>query len=402
MASGKGRRRFGNLRQLPSGRWQVRYRGPDGRLRSLPRTFEAKRDAERTLSMIETQLVQDDWTDPKQGAVKLAGYAERWITERPGLRPSTAQLYRRLLANYVVPQLGEVSLNKITTALVREWRATLIAGGLSQTMAAKAYRLLRAILMTAAVEDRLIARNPCQIRGADKEQSEERPVLTVAQVLALAELMPYRKYRALILVTAFCSLRWGEVTALRRCDVAPDGSWVRVSSQFVDLVGRGLVRTPPKSRAGARTVTVPAAIRPDVVAHLRDFVAPASDALIFTMLRGGAMRRGNFNPLVKWAKAVAGIGAAGLRFHDLRHTGNTLAAPGASLRDLMTRMGHDSPRAAMIYQHATTVEDRAIADRLSGLVDAHRAESEDIDGTDDPGKDDDGDDGAAGVLVSVS
>jgi integrase len=397
------RRRFGNVRQLPSGRWQVRYRGPDGQLRSLPRTFEAKRDAERTLSVIETQLIQDDWTDPKRGAVKLTGYAERWITERPGLRPSTAQLYRRLLANYVVPHLGEVPLNKITTALVREWRATLIAGGLSQTMAAKAYRLLRAILMTAAVEDRLIARNPCQIRGADKEHSEERPVLTVAQVFALAELMPYRKYRALILVTAFCSLRWGEVTALRRCDVAPDGSWVRVNSQFIDLVGRGLVRTPPKSRAGARTITVPAAIRPELVAHLRDFVAPRADALVFTMLRGGPMRRGNFNPLVKWGKAVAGIGAPLLRFHDLRHTGNTLAAPGASLRDLMTRMGHDSPRAALIYQHATTVEDRAIADRLSGLVDAHRAESEEpTTQTDNVDDDDNGDDGATGALVSVS
>jgi hypothetical protein len=73
-------------------------------------------------------------------------------------------------------------------------------------MAVKAYRLLRAILMTAALEDRLIPRNPCQIRGVDKEYSEERPVLTVAQVLALIEVMPYRKYRALILSTAFCSL----------------------------------------------------------------------------------------------------------------------------------------------------------------------------------------------------
>jgi hypothetical protein len=86
-------------------------------------------------------------------------------------------------------------LNKITTTVVREWwRAALISTGLSQTMAAKAYRLLRAILMTAAVEDRLITRNPCQLRGADKERSEERPVLSVARVLALAGLMPYRKY----------------------------------------------------------------------------------------------------------------------------------------------------------------------------------------------------------------
>ncbi len=401
MVDKKARRRFGNLRQLPSGRWQVRYRGPDGQLRSLPRTFEKKRDAERTLSMIEIQLAQDDWADPKRGAVKLADYAEQWIIQRPGLRPSTTQLYRRLLKNYVVPHLGEMPLNKITTAVVREWRATLLSTGLSQTMTAKAYRLLRAILMTAAAEDRLITRNPCQLRGADKEHSEERPVLSVAQVLALAELMPYRKYRALILITAFCSLRWGEVTALRRCDVAPDGSWVRISSQFIDLVGRGLVRTPPKSRAGARTVTVPAAIRPDMIAHLRDFVAPASDALVFTMLRGGPMRRGNFNPLVKWAKVVAGIGAPDLRFHDLRHTGNTLAAPGASLRDLMTRMGHDSPRAAMIYQHATTVEDRAIADRLSGLVDVHRGES-DTDETESLSNDDEDDDGLTGVLVPVS
>ena len=66
------------------------------------------------------------------------------------------------------------------------------------------------------------------------------------------------------------------------------------------------------------------------------------------------------------------------------------STPGASLRDLMTRMGHDSPRAAMIYQHATSVEDRAIADRLSGLVDAHRSESGESTRTDDPDEDDDG------------
>jgi hypothetical protein len=60
----------------------------------------------------------------------------------------------------------------------------------------------------------------------------------------------------------------------------------------------------------------------------------------------------------------------------------------------MTRMGHDSPRAAMIYQYATTVKDRAIADQLSGLVNAHRVESGD--------KDDEGDDDLGYVLVPVS
>lgn len=102
---------------------------------------------------------------------------------------------------------------------------------------------------------------------------------------------------------------------------------------------------------------------------------------MFTMLRGGAMRRGSFNPLVKWKEKVMKISVPNLRVHDLRQTGNTLAAPGAGLRDLMTRMGHDSPRAALIYLHATSEADQAIADRLSGLVQRHREPGSRQDGT---------------------
>lgn len=69
--------------------------------------------------------------------------------------------------------------------------------GVSDTMLAKAYRLLRAILMTA-VDDELISRNPCRIRGAGNESPAERPILTVEQVYMLADEMPER-LRALIL-----------------------------------------------------------------------------------------------------------------------------------------------------------------------------------------------------------
>ena len=87
-------------------------------------------------------------------------------------------------------------------------------------------------------------------------------------------------------------------------------------------------------------------------------------------LKGQPLRRSVFNKSVKWHELVAEIGVPNLHLHDLRHTGNTLAtASGASLKDLMTRMGHDSPAAALIYQHATREADAAIAiamnDRLS-------------------------------------
>jgi len=85
--------------------------------------------------------------------------------------------------------------------------------------------------------------------------------------------------------------------------------------------------------------------------HLSLFVRPEADVLIFSGVKGGPLRRSNFNKMAAWPHAVRAIGAEGLHLHDLRHTGNHFAETGgASLKDLMARMGHDSERAAIIYQ----------------------------------------------------
>lgn len=238
--------------------------------------------------------------------------------------------------------------------MVREWRTTLLADGVSPSGAAKAYRLLRATLMTAVNEDEILRKNPCRIRGADQENAAERPVLDTRQVLRLVTAMPDR-YRVLVLVTVFGSLRWGEVIALQRSDIDVKAGTVRVRKAFTELRGRGMVLGPPKSRAGRRVVALPSAILPELVHHLDTYVKPGNEAFVFTTENGRNIWRGFFNKLVNWSQAVAKLGAPDLHFHDLRHTGNTLAAStGTSLRDLMTRMGHDSPRAALIYQHATS------------------------------------------------
>jgi integrase len=242
----------------------------------------------------------------------------------------------------------------------------------STTMAAKAYRLLRAVLMTAVHEDELIRKNPCRIPGADQEKTPERPVLTMAQVFRLAEQVSVR-YRALILVTTFGCLRWGEVSALQRQDIDVDAGVIRIRQAFTELRGVGLVLGPPKSRAGRRAVSVPAAILPVLRAHLAAYVGKEAEALVFTGPTGAAIRRGNLNKLTGWSAAVAAIGVPGLHFHDLRHTGNTIAArTGASTKELMARMGHDSSQAALIYQHATAGADRAIAEAVNAAVKAEQ------------------------------
>ena len=379
MANKVGHRRFGSVRQLPSGRYQVRYPGPDGRIRSHPETFARKGDASRTLALLEGQLAHGTWIDPERAKVTLGDYAEAWIAQRPGLRPRTIELYRGSLKRHITPYFGGVPLGKIDSAMIRQWRAQLLGNGTSVSEAAKAYRFLRAVLMTAT-DDQIIPRNPCRVRGAGTERPDERPVLTVRQVLDLADRIPSDEFRVMVLLAAFASLRWGELAALRRRDVDAVAGMVSIRRQVVELDTGQLIVSPPKSAAGVRTVAIPVAILGTIRAYLAAGTGQPDDALLFTGARGGVLRRSNFRRAVRWSAAVAAIGAPGLHFHDLRHTGNTLAAAGgASLRDLMDRMGHDSVRAAMIYQHATTEASRLIADSISGLID--RAQGADGDGS---------------------
>ena len=271
-----------------------------------------------------------------------------------GLRARTVELYRWLLRKHIAPRLGGVPLGKLGTASIPEWRSELLDNGVSATMTAKAYRLLRAILMTAVgEEDTILPRNPCRVPGADKENPEERPTLTLSQVFALADTVP-RTYRALVLLTTFASLRYGEVTALQRGDLDTEVGTVRVRQVFTEVRGSGMVLGPPKSRAVVRTIAIPVPILPTLRHHLATYVDEGPAAFVFTGPNGAVIRRGNFNKVAKWTKTVAELGVPGLHFHDLRHTGNTSRRQTrvGTLRDLMARMGHDSMRAAIIYQHA--------------------------------------------------
>jgi len=107
-----GHRRFGNVRKLPSGRFQASYRGPDGLERTAPFTFAGKREAEQWLTMIEAEIVSGDWFDPVLGDVSLSGYGKRWIRDRKlGVR--TRELYESLFRLHIEPILGAVTIGAL-------------------------------------------------------------------------------------------------------------------------------------------------------------------------------------------------------------------------------------------------------------------------------------------------
>jgi integrase len=268
--------------------------------------------------------------------------------------------YTSLLEHHLVPPFGARALAAITPGQVREWYETL-----AQTQpgrAHKAYRLLRTIMNTA-VADRLIITSPCVLKGAGQDRSAERPVATVAQVDALAAAVPER-YRLLVELAAWCSLRYGELTALRRGRLDLLHGTVEVREALVES-DEGFSTGPPKIETSRRTVAIPPHVHPVVAEHLERFVGPEADALVFTGSRGGRLRRAAWSRIFRAACRHVGVDP-GFRFHDLRHTGNTLAAAtGASTRDLMARMGHASMRAAVLYQHASA--DRDPGDRQGPL-----------------------------------
>jgi integrase len=364
MPNKDGHRRFGNARLRASGRWQARYPGPDGLIRTAPNTFATKRDAEQWLTVTEAAMLRGDWVDPLLGKITLQQYGDRWIEERQlGVR--TREEHARTFRLHIAPFLGRTMVGDMSTEVVRSWRATLFKEGRSEIRVAKAYKLLRSIMYTA-VDDGRVKRNPCRIKGADQEHSPERPVATVVEVFDLADRMPAR-FRAFVLAAAFTGLRWGELIALRRRDIDLDAGVVRVPRKLAQLSSGEIVAGPTKSAAGVRTVALPELIIPDLRLHLAEYVDAGPDSLLFTGAKGAVLKRGNWRKSVKWADSVGKAGLPeGFRFHDLRHTGNHLAAAaGASTRELMHRMGHGTTRAALIYQHATSDRDLEIAKEVS-------------------------------------
>jgi integrase len=163
-------------------------------------------------------------------------------------------------------------------------------------------------------------------------------------------------------------MRWGELAGLRRENLDLDACEIRIKETLAQPDKGGLRPDTPKSQAGKRTVAFPAEIAPEIRWHLERFAQPGERGFVFIGPKAGQLRRSNFHRSV-WSKARAKVGLPGLHFHDLRHTGGTLsAATGATLKELMARLGHSSVRAAMIYQHATRDRDQAIAKALGTFV----------------------------------
>jgi integrase len=351
-------------RAVKSGdRYDVRFT-VNGRYRR--QTFEKKKDADAFVTTLKAERQAGKVIDLRRGERLFGSYADEYIEHRlvkgKPLSPATKQGYRALMRRHLLPAFGQTRLNQINKDRVRQWHNKLAAKQPDQ--AAKAYRLLRAILMTAADDD-LIPENPCRIKGAGAENAAERPMLDTTTVLQLADAMGPR-LRAMVLIAGFRTLRTGEVLGLQRRDIDLLHDTIRVERQSQEVIGGRIVRENTKSEAGKRTLTLAPFLADALDEHLRLYVGPEPEAWLFTRSTGRPLRRQDLSHA--WHDACTAVGLTpwgrdaptGVRFYDLRHHAGTISArdKNTTTKELMAMMGHSSMRAAINYQHATEERDR--------------------------------------------
>ena len=259
------------------------------------------------------------------------------------------------------------SFSRLTS---ESWHATLSKGsGLHPTTVAKVYRLLRSILNTA-VEDDLLDANPCRIRNGGREQSKERPIPTIDQVQAMADAMPDH-LAATVWIAALAGLRKGEILGLARQHVDLQAATITVQRSLQEITGEGPTLVEPKTQSSNRTVVMPGPLTAVVEQHLADHVGPARDALLFTNNHGRSVRATVW--AAAWQQMRAETGYTDVRLHDLRHLAGTLATQaGATLKEVMDRLGHSTSGAALRYQHVAEGRSQLIADRISHGLQSER------------------------------
>jgi integrase len=378
--SQRGRREWGYVRKqgTKSGRYQASYIGPDLRRHFAPVTFSSKMNAEAWLAkekdLIEKATYNQDyvWQPPearklekKAQALTLAEYSALWIEQRK-LKPRTRIGYQASLRNHIEPKLGRIAIRDLTPAAVRSWFSSL--GTANPTRNGHAYGLLHAICATA-VKDELLVRNPCMIERAMNPPTKRKAVIpTIGELEALADKIGSdertARFRVLVLLSAWCGLRWGEVTELQRKDFDSDCAVVTIARA---VTHRGCCRIDtPKDNKPARVV-IPPDMRDDIKSHLAHHVSKEPDSLLFTPARGGCHVNDQVFAKDVFKPACKTVGLEQMRVHDLRHFAGTMTARVGNLPETMARLRHSTVKASIGYQSQVSGRDIAVAEALSAV-----------------------------------
>ncbi|SOE12331.1 Site-specific recombinase XerC [Streptomyces sp. 2323.1] len=363
----KSRRQFGRVRKLPSGRYQVRYPGPDGILRPADRTFLTTTDADLWLARKRIEIEEGRWLDPAEGKAMVQDWAARWLASvGPQLKHKTWATYRSIIQSQINPVLGDRELSSVRPITVAEWVSKMQTDGMGASWIRQCYRVL-AQIMDSAVDNGMIAMTPCRGVRLPRMPQTEPHILTpqeASEIVANAK----APHDLLIALLAFAGLRIGEAFALRRADIDVGARLLVVDENLAEANG-ALVFDTPKSHQKRVLSLAPSLV--DRLSAYLDRLPGGEDTLLFTNRAGNPLRynqwrKAYFNP------AVAAAGLKDVTPHDLRASHATWVADRYGVMTAAHRLGHSNASVTTRhYARPAAGRDAQVAEASESWIGGH-------------------------------
>jgi site-specific recombinase XerD len=347
-----------------TGKREIRYHSVKG----------TKRDAQAELTRLLADAQQGSYVEPTKVSVAdfVRARVDQWqaagdITAR------TAQRYRQLVENQIVPHIGTKLLQKLTRLDVEGWHTALKIGGLAARTIGHAHRVLGKALRDAE-RDGLITKNVCRIQGAPKVADSEKVI--VRHVPAFVGLIRGERLYVPAVLALFTGMRLGEILALRERSLDLDTGVITVR-EALEETKAGIAFKTPKSRAGRRDITLPDIAIEALRDHRKQLLETrmklgigklAPDDLLFANLEGRPLRPSAVSS--DFGDLAERIGMPEVTFHSLRHThASQLISRGVDIVTISKRLGHAKPSVTLaVYAHMFTTDDRKAAAAINAAL----------------------------------
>lgn len=312
-------------------------------------------------------------TGPKQ---KLGDYLDQWLEDvhKPAIRASSYVKYRLALDKHIIPDLGQIALQKLTPDHIQSFYAKKLKEGLKpQTV--HVYHAILHRALDNAVRWKRVNHNVCDLVSLPRARKFEIQPLTEEQAQTLIEAVKGHKLEGLIIIALLTGAREGELLALRWKDIDFAQSLLSIRRSVSYVSGQGYVEEEPKTSRGRRVIPLPQ-IAVDVLQQHRNTQRRlrlkagtrwVEHDLVFPNRDGGFMNTAglwrSFHTLLKKA------GLSHIRFHDLRHSAATLLLKmGVHPKIVQERLGHAQISMTMdIYSHVLPTMQKDASDKLDDM-----------------------------------
>jgi len=379
----------GHIRRRGKNSWELKFdagRDPaTGKRRTQYHSFRGtKREAQTKLAELIAAVGSGTYVEPSKLTVAehVRNRVGHWEVSAT-ITARTAQRYRQLVENQIVPQLGNKLLQKLGVLDIEVWHTELRTngrrrgeGGIAARTIGHAHRVLSKALAEAVKFD-LVARNVCKMQPPPKAAASEMQILRDAELSDTIAKLRGLPIEACAITALFTGMRLGEILALRWRNVKIKGKMIHVHEALEETKAHGLRFKAPKSAAGRRYISLPDVVVEALVEHSRRQLElrmqlglgkPAEDALVFPTLDGmpqppSAVSR-------QWGIVASNIGFPHITFHALRHThASQLIDAGVDVVTIAQRLGHANPTTTLTtYAHLFRKTDGAAAAAINAAL----------------------------------